>query len=109
MIGGGGKGAAGLGLRHHVDDLAIGDGLVLHDEGAVQVLTALSGDIDPHGSKHAVQPLKDGVGHLGRRPAAHVVAHHFAGGAAHHHDLTLVESGGLGQLTGGVGGFFLYL
>ena len=60
LIGGGGKGAASLGLRHHVDDLAIGDGFVLHDEGAVQVLTALSGDIDPHGSKHAVQPLKDG-------------------------------------------------
>ena len=109
VIGGGGKGAAGLGLGHHVDDLAIGDGLMLHDEGAVQMLAALGGDVDAHGSEHAVQALEDGIGHFGGGPTAHVVAHHLAGGAAHHHDLALVESGDLGQLTGGVGGFFLHL
>ena len=73
------------------------------------MLAALGGDVDAHRGEHAVQALKDGVGHLGRGPAAHVVAYHLTGGAAHHHDLALVELCGFGQLTGGVGGFRLHL
>ena len=73
---------------------------MLHDQRPVQVLAALGGDIHTHGAEHAVQPVENGLAHLRRGPAAHPVAHHLAGAAAHHHDLSLVEPGGLGQQIG---------
>ena len=105
MIGGGGKGAAGLRLGHYIDDFPVGDSLMLHNQGAVQMLAALSGDVNAHGSKYAAQSLKDSVCHLGCGPAAHIVSHYFAGGASNYHNLTLVQLGGFRQLTGGIGGF----
>ena len=90
VIGGGGKGAAGLRLGHYIDDFPVGDSLMLHNQGAVQMLTALSGDVNAHGSKYAAQSLKDSVCHLGCGPAAHIVSHYFAGGASNYHNLTLV-------------------
>ena len=51
MIGGGGKGAAGLRLGHYIDDFPVGDSLMLHNQGAVQMLAALGGDVNAHGSK----------------------------------------------------------
>ena len=98
LVRGGGEGAARLGLGHHVDNFGVGHGLVLHDDGAVQMLAALGGDIDAHGPEHAVQPLEDGGGDLRCGPAAHLFAHHLAGAASYHHDLALMEPGRLGQL-----------
>ena len=103
LVRGGGEGAARLGLGHYVDNFGVGHGLVLHDDGAVQMLTALGGDIDAHGPEHAVQPLKDGGGDLRRGPAAHLFAHYLAGAASYHHDLPLVELGRLGQLGRRIG------
>ena len=76
---------------------------MFHDDGPVQMLAALGGDVHAHGAEHAVQPLEDGVGDLRRGPAAHLFAHDLAGAAAHYHDLALVEMGGLRQLGRRVG------
>ena len=109
VIGGGGEGAARLGLGHHVDDVQLGYRLVLHDQRPVQVLAALGGDIHTHGAEHAVQPVENSLAHLRRGPAAHPAAHHLAGAAAHHHDLPLAQTGGLRQLPGGGGGLLPHL
>ena len=82
---------------------------MFHDDGAVQVLAALGGDVDAHRREHAVQSLEDGVGHLRRGPAAYLFAHDLAGAAAHHHDLAPAEPRGLCQLGGGVGRFLTHL
>ena len=78
---------------------------MLHDQGPVQMLAALGGNVHAHGPEHTVQPVEDSLPHLRRGPAAHPVAHHLAGAAAHHHDLPPVQAGSLRQLAGGVGRF----
>ena len=71
---------------------------MLHDDGPVQVLAALGGDVHAHGAEYTVQPRENGVRHLRRGPAAHLLSHHLAGAASHHHDLAPMQMGGLRQL-----------
>ena len=100
LIGGGRKGAARLGLWHHIDDLRAGNGLPLHDQRPVQVLAALGGHVNAHGGEYAVKPPENGVGSLRCGPASHLMPHHLAGAASDHYDLSLMQSGRLRQLPG---------
>ena len=64
--GGGGEGAAGLGLGADVDDLIavlLGAGL-LDDEGAVQVLAALGGQVDAALLQYGVDRLEKAIDRL---------------------------------------------
>ena len=75
---------------------------MLHDQRTVQVLAALGGDVDAHGSKHAVESVENGLCDLGRGPAAHLMPHHLAGATAHHHNVAPPQPGCLRQLPCGV-------
>ena len=98
VVGRCGKGAARLGLGHHVADFREGDSLPLHDNGPVQVLAALGGQVDALGGQDLVQAVKNGLADLRAGMAAHLVAGHLAGGAAHHQNLALPQLGDLADL-----------
>ena len=67
---------------------APGNGLALDDDGAVQMLAALRGQIQAVGREHAVQDGKDLLGDLRTGVRADAAAADLARGAANHDDLT---------------------
>ena len=66
VIGGGGEGAPRFGLGHDVYDVRAGDGVGLGDDGPVQMLTALGGEIDAPGGQGLADALEQGAAHLRR-------------------------------------------
>ena len=82
---GGGKAAARLGLGNHVHRFSPhGQGLLLQNEGPVQMLTALGGQKDPRFPKHRGDALIHSLRGFQAGAVADLAAHDFAGGAAYH-------------------------
>ena len=109
VIGGGGKGAARLGLGLHVHDLRTRHGFVFHNQRTVQMLAALRGDINALRGEYAAQSIENGLSDLRRGPTAHALAHHLAGAAAHHNDLPRVKVRLIHQLLSCLGRLVLHL
>ena len=109
VIGGGGERATRLGLGDYIHDLRPRYRRLLHDQRPVQVLAALRRHIDAHGCKYAVQSPENGVCHLRRGPAAHLMPHHLAGAAPNDYNLPPAQMCRLRQLAGRLRGFLLHL
>ena len=88
VVSGRGERAARLRLRDDIHNVCAGDGLALDDDGAVQMLAALRGQIQAVGREHAVQDGKDLLGDLRTGVRADAAAADLARGAANHDDLT---------------------
>ena len=96
-----GKRTACLRLGHHVADIRAGNGFGLHDDGPVQMLTALGSQIDALRLEGFLDPFINGLAQLRAGVAADFMTGDFAGGAAHHQDLALPQFCHLTNLQGG--------
>mgnify|MGYP006991522564 CR=1 FL=1 len=92
VIGSSGKGAACLGLGDDVHDVRVGHRFRFHDDGPVQVLAALGGQVDALLLQEAVDAVEDLNGGLRGGVGADLAAQHFTGGAAHDHDVPRLQA-----------------
>lgn len=106
MVGGRGKGATRLRLRHHVADFSLPHCFGLHNDGPVQMLTALGRQINSPGNENLLHPFIDGLPQFRAGITPHFMTGHLTGGTAHHQNLALAEFGCLTDLLGGGMGFF---
>ena len=91
VVSGRGERTARLRLRDDIHNVCAGNGLALDDDGAVQMLAALRGQIQAVGHEHAVQDGKDLLGDLRTGVRADAAAADLARGAANHDDLTRMQ------------------
>ena len=65
LVAGGRERPARLGLRDNVHDFGVRDGLVLDDDGTVQVLAALCGDIDAARCEDSMERFENDLARFG--------------------------------------------
>ena len=90
-VGGGGKGAARLGLRHNAYLLRVRHGSALHADGAVEVLAALRREVDTLFVHRVVNAAEHSLGGFKAGIVADHASRYLAGGAADNENIARFE------------------